>query len=332
MAEFANKRVLLVQGHGRNYAYVRALEAGFRKAGWEPKLFVQNKKLRFALPVNDAHNFLIYLKCLSFKPSLLWVGKGDTLFPGLITLVKRLGIVTAVWLVDDLFFYHQKNRHRTILSEYDYVFSYDRFNVEEVARRGGRCFYLPCCAVDEKTHNVFFSGAKDFPITFIGSHLKNREEFLTALVRKKPDLPLKIFGPGWERIGRGHPLAAKIDLRKSFDRGAAELMNRSAITLNVHHHHTIDAVNQRVFEALACRTFLLTEDTPAVRRHFVPGEDLAVYRDPDDLLSMLDYYVTRPDEAARIAENGMKKVHAGHFFEHRVGEALDVLRRELARK
>ena len=85
-----------------------------------------------------------------------------------------------------------------------------------------------------------------------------------------------------------------------------------------------DDLNMRVFEALACGRFLLTEDVPDLHRHFVDGKHLVTFKTIDEAVDKARYYLEHDDERNAIAEAGYQEFLAGHTYMHRAKEILKV--------
>lgn len=67
-------------------------------------------------------------------------------------------------------------------------------------------------------------------------------------------------------------------------------------------------VTQRTYEILGSGGFLLTSDTPEVRRLFKPGKDLVVSRSGEQTRKLISYYLKHPEERERIRKQGMRAV------------------------
>ena len=84
-----------------------------------------------------------------------------------------------------------------------------------------------------------------------------------------------------------------------------QLLNRCRITLN---HSLRGELNMRSFEAMACGSLLFCEDTNLeARQYFQDGEHLVMFNQ-ENLVDKLRYYLSRPEEANRIARNGYDQV------------------------
>ncbi|MCP3746735.1 glycosyltransferase [Paenibacillus sp. A3M_27_13] len=63
-------------------------------------------------------------------------------------------------------------------------------------------------------------------------------------------------------------------------------------------------VTQRTYEILGSGGFLITSDTPEIRRLFKPGRDLVVSSSGEQTRKLVDYYLRHPEERERIQKQG----------------------------
>ena len=80
----------------------------------------------------------------------------------------------------------------------------------------------------------------------------------------------------------------------------------------------------RVFEAVACGSLLLTNDLTdnGQAELFQDGVHLATYREPEDLLDKLAYYLERDKVRERIAAAGRAEAIEKHTYRHRMERLL----------
>ena len=105
----------------------------------------------------------------------------------------------------------------------------------------------------------------------------------------------------------------------------ASVWSRSRIGFNYSIH---DEVNMRVFEVLAAKTLLITnalsrDDLDRLGLH--DGRHLVLYRNPSELLKLIDDMLSHPEERTRIAEQGHAVVMTRHTYQHRVLALLTML-------
>jgi spore maturation protein CgeB len=63
---------------------------------------------------------------------------------------------------------------------------------------------------------------------------------------------------------------------------------------------------------------VVTDDQPDLQRCFEPGQEVLVYRGADDLNDIYERLRRTPSEAARVGENGRRRVLAEHTYRHRL--------------
>lgn len=83
-----------------------------------------------------------------------------------------------------------------------------------------------------------------------------------------------------------------------------------------------DDLQMRVFEVLACKRFLLTEEVPDLLRHFKDGIHLKTFKTINEAVDIAKYYLAHPDERNAIAEAGYKEFISSHTYMHRTKEIL----------
>src|SRR5580704_6225770 len=79
-------------------------------------------------------------------------------------------------------------------------------------------------------------------------------------------------------------------------------------------------VNMRVFESLACGSLLVTNDLSDNGQDglFRDGVHLASYRDGDELVDKVAFYLARDEARERIAAAGRAEVLAKDTYRHRM--------------
>ena len=183
--------------------------------------------------------------------------------------------------------------------DFDVVFAAQRDGAEELRRAGiARATWLPLACDPEihRKHDV----AKQYDAAFVGNLFPGpREELLDLLRRKCPN----------SFIGQCY----FDDMAKTFS-AARTVFNRSIK----------NDVNMRVFEAVACGSLLLTNDLTenGQAELFRDGVHLATYRDGDDLLDKLLYYLRRETLREKIAAAGAAEAAGKHTYRHRMERLL----------
>lgn len=84
-------------------------------------------------------------------------------------------------------------------------------------------------------------------------------------------------------------------------------------------------LTQRTYEILASGGFLLTSDTPAVRRMFKSGEQLVMSSSPEDTVRLVKYYLDKPRERAKISRCGEASL-LGNSYKDRAEYMIQTLK------
>jgi len=104
---------------------------------------------------------------------------------------------------------------------------------------------------------------------------------------------------------------------------AADLFHLAKITLN---HSIRGELNMRTFEALAARSFMLTDYQDGMDElGLKDGVHCAIYRSPEEAIEKARYYLARDGVREAIAEAGWKWCLAGHTYWHRARNAVRLM-------
>lgn len=179
-----------------------------------------------------------------------------------------------------------------------------------------------------------------YPLTFIGGigklH-KKREAFLKQLLRQ---FDLKIWGYGYISKNKWKKTAKQIIHKFAFNKaykGEAwgkemfQILNRSQITINFHGDiATGHSVNMRLFEATGAGALLLTENTNNIGHFFEKGKEIVVFDSTAEAISKINYYLSHPEEAKKIALAGQKKTLSKYNYKNMTLQYISVFEKLLS--
>ena len=100
------------------------------------------------------------------------------------------------------------------------------------------------------------------------------------------------------------------------------IFRHSTINLNLTIPSIQTGIPLRIFDILGAGGFLLTNEQDELSEHFRIGVDLEVFHSIEELLEKTDFYLTHPDAAARIAQNGHEAVKSNFSFEQQFRRML----------
>lgn len=108
--------------------------------------------------------------------------------------------------------------------------------------------------------------------------------------------------------------------------GLADFYRRSRVNLNITSGQMKSGLNQRVFDVPACGAFLLSDNQGQLPGLFEPGREALIYQDPDEAVSLSNWYKEHDRQREKIAAAAHKRVLARHLYRHRLREILELMR------
>jgi spore maturation protein CgeB len=115
--------------------------------------------------------------------------------------------------------------------------------------------------------------------------------------------------PGWVRkpIRPGQPFI--------------DLYQRAKIGFNVHNRGDYTVGSYRMFELPANGVMQISDGGRHLNAFFEEGREIVGYRDLDDMIDKIRYYLDHDDERREIARNGYRRVMRDHRAGHRMQQA-----------
>jgi GT2 family glycosyltransferase/tetratricopeptide (TPR) repeat protein len=202
----------------------------------------------------------------------------------------------AWWAIDthlDLDWYQAK------APDFDLVFTAQRDGAEQLRRGGGssaQWLPLACDPEIHRKHDV----RKTLDVCFLGHIFPGERSDLVRLIQRR--FPDTFVG------------------QRFFDE-MARTYSASRIVFN---RSIRNDINMRVFEALACGSMLVTNDLSdnGQAELFLDGVHLAVYREAEELVDKITFYLGREALREQIAERGRAEALARHTYRHRMEAIL----------
>jgi spore maturation protein CgeB len=261
----------------------------------------------------------------SCKPDIAIITGGSRITAETICHFKRLGIDTVLWTTDPAPYFEPSV---TAAASYDAVFCQGTEAIELLAQAGiGGARWLPMACDPDYHHPVECTSAErekyGSDIVFVGSYYPER----AALFEKLVDFNVAVWGPGWGALDRNSPLRRCIRGAHTTPDDWLKIYSSSKIIMATHYkdpkyRFPVYQASPRIFEALACKAFVLCDDQRDVFSLFRDGEDLVRFFDLSDLVNKAKHYLAHPEERDKIAGKGNSSVLKNHTYTHRIRELL----------
>jgi len=89
------------------------------------------------------------------------------------------------------------------------------------------------------------------------------------------------------------------------------------------------ANNMTLYEATGCGCLLVTDMKDNLGEIFEIGKEVVAYKDADDLVEKIKYYLEHEDERAKIAKAGQERTLKDHSYKKRSEELISILEKYL---
>jgi hypothetical protein len=278
-------------------------------------------------------NAELLLQAKRLRPEFLLVFKGRFITPGTITALRKLGVRCYNFYPDVSFRAHGPHLPK-VLPEYDWIFTTKSFGLADMREQlGVTRASLMLFAFDPDLHRPMNLSDQDrrifeCDVSYIGTWSPKKEELLAEIVRRRPDVNLRIWGEQWWKATTGKQLLQRaIGGREVMGAEFVKAICSSAINLSIMSEKRVGASNgdqvaTRTFSVPACGAFVIHDRTDEVLQLFKEDHEIVCYSDMDDLIRKIDTYLANPAERRAIAGRGQAVVRARHSWDNRVREVL----------
>lgn len=252
---------------------------------------------------------------LEFNPDLVFITNGGGLSSQLLSLMKKKTNIIA-WFFDSV--------KRDFMEEtaenfvyYDKIFVFEKSDIPYIKEKYGLDVQYCSVGYNNKTYYPV-SKEKNIDIVFVGNPSPKRIAILREVANyaSSHNLTMQIYGAWyseqhfWKKIQfkkRDPILFQYINNRTIPSEIVADLYRQSKICLNIH-IAIHEGVNPRTFEILGTRSFQLIDKRQDYNELIRPNVDVVVYEDVADLISKIDYYLSKEKERNVFANNGYEWV------------------------
>lgn len=280
-----------------------------------PKVIIKiiNYLLRKSIPRKILNKrFLARIEKTSPDLVIVCTGAARLLPPKIVAKIRGKGIVVFCWYVDASINFTED----LLYSEYDHMYFIDK----------GLLDYIKPILRTKKSslllegHNPFHHKANSFPtindkIAVVGSIYPERVLLLEYLANL--GFELEIYGFGLPK-GYGEGILRKFDMKKYLTlEEKSRVFQNSRCVLNSFAPSHINAINCRVFEALASGALLVTQSSDLLRDTFVDSKELIIYDSFDDLPQIFNSIFNDEINEKVIRENAIS-IASKHSLTRRV--------------
>ena len=189
---------------------------------------------------------------------------------------------------------------------YDFIITTKPTDIKIYKKYFSKNLILSHQGVDEKNFLNYnlkpYEGYLKSEVVFIGDYGKKRANAIKFLIQN--NVPIKIFGFNW----------SKDKFFKSYFFGPVmednyyKVLNNSKIGLGFLNNEVGDEYTTRSLEIPASGSLLLAEKTRYHKKLFKENEEAVFFRNHNDLLEKINYYLSNNKKREKIARSGKKKI------------------------
>lgn len=248
--------------------------------------------------------------------------------PEALAEIRKLGICTVNWYCNGSY---QLELVAEIAPHYDFCLVPEKFRLEDYRKLGARPIYC-----QEAANPNFYKPAEvtqDHDITFIGQCYGDRPEIVRHAYERGVEIccyglywrPRHVLAPTDAR--GGIPERLRNDLLT--DEQLVAMISRSKINLgfsscgSTHETgHRILQVRLRDFEIPMSGGFYMTEHMEELAEFFTPDQEIVMYRDRNDMVEKMRYYLAHADKRRAIAQAGYERARREHTWHRRFEDSF----------
>jgi spore maturation protein CgeB len=109
------------------------------------------------------------------------------------------------------------------------------------------------------------------------------------------------------------------------DKQEAAIYRGSKMAISLSHYDLERYFSDRMLRIMGCSTLCLAKWYPGIEKDFTDGVHLVVWRDIQELITKIHYYMDHPKERFIIARGGHLRVGLEHTWSIRIGQLQKII-------
>lgn len=248
----------------------------------------------------------------------------------LLQLMKEKNIMTTAVYRDSIRRFREDQQN---IEMYDRVFTMEPSDIEYMkCRNVNNIYYMPVGASDSIYCSNKFNKYKEYDICFVGGYDQYRIAICEQIAKYCLSNGIKfvVYGYYWKnkkheyKFIKKYPNLHKCIINQMLSgEDVAALYKKSRICLNIHIPIHL-GLNARVFEISGSPNFQLCDDREDFSKlGFIDGENIAVYKDAEDCIKKIKYYLAQDELREKIATKGNELVLSRYTMNRLMFKTLD---------
>ncbi len=318
-----------VKKNGINYIG-RAFENAFKAEGHEVVPLYYDAFLKEKQP-SPALQQLLIKTAAEVRPDMIFFPLFTNQY-SMVTLDElKEKYLTVGWFGDDTWRFDNYSVHYA--PHFTWCVTIDKFSLAKYRAIGQKNVVLcQWAAIDNENASLNSSCEYLYDISFVGQFNRYRKWFIERI--EKSGFKVECFGRGWEN-GSLSPERMVEVFQKS--RISLNLSNSISHDIRFLFSHPVDflryffirktmgGIKARTFEVPYYGGFQLVEYFPGMEDYFDIGSEIACYKDVDEALMLVRYYLENECLRCDMTKKAHKKAKAMHGYRNRVREIIEAV-------
>ena len=238
-------------------------------------------------------------------PEVLWVDKVLKLQPSTLQRMRRMGITSVSYMIDNAFGPRKDPGWRLYIKDipfFDLHVTQRDVSIADYTSRGARNVIKIQTAYEPTIHFPpppgWSDADRDRGVSFIGTPYDDRAATLRALAQSGSPITISGNRAAWSRELPAAVMERIFFGGELYEEEYRRAIWRSKINLSFLTRANLDEVTHKSFEIAGCGGFLLAERCPGHSAKFVEDEEAVFFEGAEELKRKIERYL--PDEAARV--------------------------------
>ncbi|HEY0678976.1 MAG TPA: glycosyltransferase [Chitinophagaceae bacterium] len=332
---------ILIAGAFSNFCLETSFKNGFEQNGHEVRTFdikkAIGKNVRFGKFGSVLNNFLpvepwihkanreLVIMAKQFKPDVLVCAANNEVHSGSLAFLKSILPLKVVLIWPDTLF----NLGRNVLVSapfYDLVAAHSSSAVKIFQQYGFKNVEWLPFAGDLDAHYGEPMKAEDFmhDLTFVGGNRPERESVIAFIIKKFPELRVKVWGPYWNRT-ENQAIKKIANPSPLYGRDFTRVVQSSFISLNIIDDTNYPGSNMRFFEIPTAGGLQFCSACPEMEPRYKNGEHLYYYHSEDELAQQITWCMSNKQRSLETARNFHEQILKEDNYKVRSQQLLEIL-------
>lgn len=251
----------------------------------------------------------------------------DFLQPEEIIIIRSVSKTKiAMWFPDSVANF---NKAFFMIADYDALFFKDPYIVKTLNENYNKknVYYLPECCNPKFHKNINLTEDDRIKygcdLTTYGSPHNVRTSFFSQLLKYNNDI--KIWGNQPSIWLKNKKLKSLYTGVYVYNESKAKAVLAAKININTLHPSEVIGLNARTFEIAGIGGFQMIHWRPGLGQLFEDGKEIISFKNFDELIKKINYFLELPNERNAIANAGQSRAYKDHIYELRLNLLIDTI-------